>query len=155
MFYEELKGDLFAAECKIPSDAYRYVQCISADCKCGAGIAIEFNKHFNIRDRIPYGLKFARQMGSHTMKMLPCPSIYDTIPVINLITKERYYDKPTYKTMEQVFKMLRSWCDETGISDLYLPKIASGLDGLKWVKVTNRLQWAFRDSDIKLHVFYL
>lgn len=44
MIYQEIKGDLFTA----PEDFY-FVQCISADFACGAGIAMEFNKHFDVK----------------------------------------------------------------------------------------------------------
>jgi hypothetical protein len=47
MFYKEEKRDLFGV-----SDNYYLVQCISADFAMGAGIAVQFNKHFNVKENL-------------------------------------------------------------------------------------------------------
>ena len=45
MIYKYEECDLFC----VPSNYY-LVQCISADFAMGAGIAVQFNKHFNVKE---------------------------------------------------------------------------------------------------------
>lgn len=62
------------------SDKYYLVHCISADLALGAGIAVEFNKRFNLREKlkeIPKEHRYFQQV-----------VLIDK--VFNLITKERY-----------------------------------------------------------------
>lgn len=47
MNYKEVKGDLFTAP-----EAYYLAQCISSDCALAAGIATQFQKKFNLRDKL-------------------------------------------------------------------------------------------------------
>ena len=47
MIYSEEQRDLFSV-----SDDYYLVQCISADFAMGAGIAVQFNEHFNTRENL-------------------------------------------------------------------------------------------------------
>ena len=47
MIYSEEQRDLFSV-----SDDYYLVQCISADFGMGKGIAVDFNKHFDMKNRI-------------------------------------------------------------------------------------------------------
>lgn len=44
--YQEIKKDLFTVD-----DKYYLAHCISSDCKLGAGIAVEFQKRFNLRSK--------------------------------------------------------------------------------------------------------
>ena len=76
------------------NDADAFMQCISSDFACGAGIAIQFNQHFNTRadllktidgvnywDNVSKGYALITQTNN------------ETVPVINLITKRNYYQK--------------------------------------------------------------
>lgn len=47
MFYKEEKRDLFSV-----SDSWYLAQCVSADFAMGAGIAVQFNKHFNVKENL-------------------------------------------------------------------------------------------------------
>ena len=47
MYYKEKFGNLFEL-----GEKYTYVQCISMDLKMGAGIAVQFNRHFNVKSKL-------------------------------------------------------------------------------------------------------
>lgn len=47
MLYSEVKKDLFLTD-----DEYQLVHCISADFAMGKGIAVEFNKKFDMKKKI-------------------------------------------------------------------------------------------------------
>ena len=47
MIYKEEKRDLFSV-----SDSRYLAQCISADFAMGAGIAVQFNKHSNVKGNL-------------------------------------------------------------------------------------------------------
>lgn len=47
MTYKEEKRDLFTVD-----DSYYLAHCISADFKLGAGIAVEFDRHFDLLIKI-------------------------------------------------------------------------------------------------------
>ena len=52
MTYKEEVRDLFS----VPDDYY-FVQCISADFGMGKGIAVEFNKRFDTKNKLIYNNK--------------------------------------------------------------------------------------------------
>ena len=82
MKYTEIKGDLF----KVSGD-YVLAHCISSDAKMGAGIAVQFKKRFDLTNTTRLG----------NTEGLPVGTAFMEGRVINLITKQRYFHKPTYQ----------------------------------------------------------
>lgn len=99
MIYKYEECDLFC----VPS-SYYLVQCISADFAMGAGIAVQFNKHFNVRENLKrrYGNVIAEWDGSWTKGFC----VQDG-RVFNLVTKRNYFHKPTEETMRNALFDLR------------------------------------------------
>jgi len=62
------------------------------------------------------------------------------------VTKERYYQKPTYQSLQVALEKLADRCRADGVADLAMPLIACGLDGLEWDKVSAMIQDVFRDT---------
>ena len=132
MNFIEEKGNLFDVD-----DKYYLVHCISADCKMGAGIAVEFQKRFDLRSQI----------------MVQHPMVYQSVRVgrvFNLITKRHYYGKPTYESMWECLQNTKRQCGELGIKYLAMPEIGCGLDGLKWGRVRNDIKNIFEDTSIEI-----
>ena len=73
MTFTETHGNLFNRKLSHPSEYY--VHCISRDYACGAGIAKEFNKRYNLSLRL---------------QDLPRTSCMIIDDVINLVTKPKY-----------------------------------------------------------------
>lgn len=93
MKYAEIKKDIFS----IQKPCY-YVQCISADFAMGAGIALGFNEHFNMKNKLTAAYPNGYTLTYDDKRMVGDCILMDN--VLNLITKEKYWYKPTYQSME-------------------------------------------------------
>ena len=147
MVYKEEKRDLFS----VPSDYY-LVQCISADFAMGKGIAVEFNKRFDAKNRMLNTYDKNCWYGGGW-----CAPLTPDVPVINLVTKSKYWEKPTYETMREALVALYTifmMSGKTGVK-IAMPKIGCGLDGLEWDRVSKIIQDTFADMDIEILVCYL
>jgi hypothetical protein len=145
MTIREIPGDLFTAK------DVTFIQCISADIACGAGIAVAFNKHFDIKNRIktrlenlPLDYWDEGHMGF---------AILET-PVINLVTKRRYFEKPTETTLKNALMAAVKICQEKDVTAIAMPYIASGLDKMNWkTQVRPAIEEAFAGTNIDIMVY--
>lgn len=146
MVLKEEKGDLFKLDNK-----YALAHCISEDCKMGAGIAVAFDKNFKYMKR--YLLETLEQVPMS----YPCTILYpfSEPKVFNLITKEKYYNKPTYLTIAKCIKDMARICAENNIKYLAMPKIGCGLDRLQWEAVKGIIEEEFKHLDIEIIIRYL
>lgn len=91
MILKEEKRNLFEVDNK-----YYLAHCISEDCAMGAGIAVDFQKKFKLRS-----------------KLLQCDVEYPTCiqigRVFNLITKAKYWHKPTYESLKSAILTMRKF----------------------------------------------
>ena len=145
MILKEEKRDLFKVDGK-----YYLAHCISSDCAMGAGIAVEFQKKYNLK----------RTLLSNGFMHRKHPSCILVNKVFNLITKDLYWHKPTYESLKvSLIKMKEIIQSEkehgVNIEYLAIPKIGSGLDRLQWGKVREIIEDVFKDMDIKILVCYL
>lgn len=145
MIIDEQKGDLFNL-----SKEYTLVHCISEDCAMGAGIAVAFERKFQMRDGL-------RRALARNQKHFPCAILYtgSDQKVINMITKEKYWHKPTYDTFDKALDATVKICKEHAIKKIAMPKIGCGLDRLDWIKVKAIIEEKFKDMDIEIQVRYL
>lgn len=116
------KGDLFElayGECK--------VHCVSADLAMGKGIATEFRKKYGkpVLEKKPRVGECVAQTVKEGGK---------EITIFHLITKEKYYEKPTGETLSAALKSLADKKEEKKFTSLWMPKIGTGLDKLDWEK---------------------
>lgn len=144
MIYKEDVKDLFS----VPEDYY-LAHCISADFGMGKGIVVQFNKRFNMKQKITelYPDGFRDPDGCY--EPIGCVLIDR---VFNLITKKRYFDKPTYYSIEGALYFMREICQDNGIKKVAMPVIGCGLDRLQWDKVSNIIRKMFDDTDIEILV---
>ena len=117
---------------------------ISADFKMGAGIAVEFDKRYHIKDRV-------NQYWPDRPKIVLWPTCFLVDHVFNIITKERYYHKPTYKDMFDGIQHLKVLTDLYRVKCLVIPHIGCGLDRLKWSEVRKMLQSVYQKTNIKIY----
>ena len=134
-------GDLFSA----PSSA-SLAHCISRDCKLGKGIAKIFREKFG-RIREIENCK----AGVGDIAVLPDGSRF----IYNLVTKERYYGKPTYDTLRQSLEKMREHARRSGVTEICMPKIGCGLDLLQWAAVRTLLENVFKEETIHITVYVL
>ncbi len=144
MIYKEEKRDLFSV-----SDDYYLAHCISADFGMGKGIVVEFNKRFNMKYRLQH--KYPNYITVYMSSKVGGDCILED-RVLNLITKERYFHKPTMGTMSAALQKMKDICLEKGISKIAMPTIGAGLDRLNWEDVALQIKQIFRDTEIEILV---
>jgi hypothetical protein len=123
-------------------EKYYLAHCISADAEMGAGIAVEFAKKF----------PKIKMLKNYSILVGVCVKV-DRI--FNLVTKSKYYGKPTYFSLIASLEECRDICIENNIKYLAMPKIGCGLDRLSWGKVREIVQEVFKNTDIEILVCYL
>ncbi len=72
--------------------------------------------------------------------------------VLNLITKKKYYHKPTYQSMLEAITMMKVVCKANNIKKIAMPQIGCGLDQLEWGKVSKIILDVFSGTDIEILV---
>lgn len=144
MTLKEVHQDLFT----VPKD-YCLVHCISADFALGAGIAKEFNKRFDMKRKLQS--KYPDYFDTFVRHRLGGGCIFED-SVLNLVTKERYFEKPSIITMRIALQNMKEICLTNGITKLAMPKIGCGLDRLQWSKVKQNIESIFADTDIEILV---
>lgn len=147
MKFNEQKGNLFELE-----DKYVLAHCISLDCEMGKGIAVEFDKRFS---GMKVWLKRMVRANSYNFPIVIPAYKEDRLRVFNLITKEKYWHKPTYETMIKCIREIAEYCARHNIKYLAIPKIGCGLDRLQWGRVREIIKEEFKDLDIEIEVRYL
>lgn len=137
----EVRGDLFS--CAI-SDSLAH--CISADARMGKGIAILFKTKFG-------GVEEIKSQGQKPggVAILQKGERF----VYYLVTKEKSFHKPTYKTLQSSLEAMRDHCLTHGVKRLSMPKIGCGLDGLQWYRVSGIIGQVFQDTNINVTVYSL
>lgn len=140
----ELKGDLFAC----PAD-YSLAHCISADCRMGRGIAVQFKNRFGGIAELKEQIAVGKEIGKVAILERDGRYIY------YLITKKVYYSKPTYQSLRESLEEMKDHCLNENVSKIALPKIGCGLDCLEWDKVTQILTEVFSATNVELYVYSL
>ena len=109
----------------------------------GAGIAVAFKEKFGgleelRRQRINVGgVGVLRRDGRY---------------IYYLVTKERYSDKPSLKSLEASLVALRERITADGVQRLAMPKLGCGLDGLSWNLVQELVSSVFRQTPVEIQV---
>ena len=139
--YEEIYGNLFNS--KTESIAH----CISSDVKMGKGIAAEFRKKYGGIKKI---LDQKPTMGNICVLRRKNRWIY------YLITKEFYWEKPTYDSVKKCLENMKRHMEEHGVKSLAMPQIGCGLDKLKWESVRKIIKEIFPpDCKINITIYIL
>ena len=136
-----VQGNLFDA----PQNSV-FVQCISADFAMGKGIAVEFNKRFNVKRKITAAYP-CNNWNCHGY-CLPCGN------TMELVTKEHYWGKPTPRTLRESLVDLKNKLSPEQ-TFLVMPKIGCGLDRLEWTEVEKMIREVFSDTCVQITVYGL
>lgn len=144
MVYKEEERDLFS----VPEEYY-LAHCISADFGMRAGIVVAFNENFDMKrilqTKYPKYLQLWQESGC----------LGDCIlegRVLNLITKERCSDFPTYGSLQTALCRCKTICLKEGIKKIAMPLIGCGIDQLKWEHVSEIIKNVFHDTAIEVLV---
>lgn len=139
MIFKIEKGDLFELK-----GTHLLVHCISRDCALGAGIASAFRKYYPdlTRDLSIYIKKTSTERRC----------LLFNGEVANLITKDKYFNKPTYEDLQLALNELRDIVIKKGYAKLAMPRLGCGLDGLSWRIVKKMIIETFNDLNIEIIV---
>ena len=153
MIYKEEKRDLFT----LPGE-YMLAHCISADYALGAGIAKIFRDELKVKEAL---LKLGNKNcwdGKGRCEIVRVKNVSgEEVYVANLITKCRYFQKPTYGSLEESLIDMKQKLtfDFPEIRKIGMPLIGCGLDRLQWDKVSGIIKQIFEDTDFEIKVCYL
>ena len=141
-----VKGDLFTAP-----KSFSLCHCISADFALGAGIAKKFAE-MGVRDEL---IKcYGKAKPYYLLGECLFTTATEWYGEYSLVTKYKYYHKPTYETLRKCLVDLR-WNCEFGVhkETIAMPKIGCGLDKLEWTEVEKIIRDVFKDTDIEIVVY--
>lgn len=145
MTLKEIKIDLFEYEPTMQN--FYYLHCVSRDFALGLGIAKSFRNKFNLtKEVLTKGIIFN--------------NLSLTSNVFNLITKSKYWQKPTYDSLRNALISVKKTIfalngNNTRDTQLIMPKIGCGLDKLMWKNVKNIIKEVFDDTELDIVICYL
>lgn len=141
----------------IKEDIFKYIEehkeennlvlmhCISSDLNMGAGIAR------TIRDKFDEKSKLSQDFGEQKWEGTGFALVHErkdlNLTIVNLVTKQYYYLKPTYKNLEESLDDAFSQLNKA--SKIVMPLIGCGLDKLDWARVQGILL-KYSDFDITI-----
>ncbi|XP_071529624.1 ADP-ribose glycohydrolase OARD1-like [Panulirus ornatus] len=135
----EVRGDLFTCP-----DGTSLAHCISQDIRMGKGIAYVFKAKFGgVQELTDQGKK------PGDVAVLKRGQKY----VYALVTKERYWHKPTYLSVRSSLQAMKRHSLQHNVGAIAMPRIGCGRDGLVWDRVREILTDVFKDTDIKISVY--
>jgi O-acetyl-ADP-ribose deacetylase (regulator of RNase III) len=129
------QGNLFELD-----ERYFLAHCISQDLKMGKGIAVEFKSKFQL------GEKFRKVRSVEIGQAILLDRVF------NLITKRKFWEKPSYETLQNALNDMKQQCFANNIQYLGLPKLGCGLDGLDWNKVKKMIERTFDGTNIDVQI---
>ena len=73
--------------------------------------------------------------------------------IYNLVTKERFCDKPDQSTLSKTLETIKIHASTNGVSTIAKPKLGGGLDQMIWQEVVKLLRDIFADVDEQIVVY--
>ncbi|KAK3913060.1 ADP-ribose glycohydrolase OARD1 [Frankliniella fusca] len=120
--------------------------CVSADGRMGAGLAKTLQGYFNLRAQF---LSTPRGVG-YAVALRRGPRF-----IVNLVTKEHYYDLPTLADFEESIVNLRRFLRFNNIRELAIPELGSGLDRLNPNDVLNIINDLLKFEPVTVYMYHL
>jgi O-acetyl-ADP-ribose deacetylase (regulator of RNase III) len=140
----EIVGDLFT--CLTEEPKYSLGHCVSSDFEMGKGIAVSFRQRFGCLEELR---NLGLQVGGAAVIVLNDRFIY------YLVTKARYWEKPSYETLKSSLEKMKSHALSQGVTQICLPRIGCGLDKLEWSVVRSIIDDLFRETNVFIKIYYL
>lgn len=137
----EHKGDLFSCP-----DTDSLAHCVSRDLHMGKGIAKIFKKEFGHE-----GLLREQDKNVGEVAVLKHKDRF----VYYLITKVKYFFRPTNDALEASLKSMKEHCIAHNVKSVSMPRIGCGLDRLDWSDIEGILIKLFKDTDIVINIYSL
>lgn len=140
--YREIKGNLFTAKA-----GWVFAHCVSQDAAMSAGIALQF------RNRYPKMPQYVRENATRYPSVIRY--VKDGRVIYNLVTKARYYNKPSRHDFAKAVELLFNELKQHGETKIMLPLIGAGLDQLPWAFTRTQLETLSNKYRVNVVVVYL
>ena len=75
--------------------------------------------------------------------------------IFNLVTRERFSDKPNLSTLSKTLEEMKIHANTKGVSTIAIPKLRCGLDRMNWLEVVKLLCDIFAYADVQIVVYTL
>ena len=75
--------------------------------------------------------------------------------IYNLVTNERFCDKPNLSTLSKRLEATKIYASTKGVSTIAIPKLGCGLDQMNWQEVVKILRDIFAYADVQIVVYTL
>lgn len=155
MKFKEEQRDLFSVNTETTEVPYCLAHCISADFGMFGGIVVEFNRRWDMKNRLiqKYGNQ-EQQFSIAEAAVFPEIVHHNGVltTVYNLVTKPTVSDKPTYRSLKSAIELMRDHMIPMGYTKLAIPLLGCGIDGLEWDKVKDIIQEVFEDTNVEILV---
>lgn len=125
---------------------YPIAHCISADCAMKKGLALSIKQKFGRISRLK-----RQKAAPGQIAVLKCGTTW----IINLVTKSKFYEKPTPDTLHSSLVHMKHFMNQQGLRLVCIPKIATGRDKMPWSLVEQLLKNVFDNSNILIIVHTL
>ena len=136
--YQEVIGNVFDSKDSI-------AHCVSADFKMSAGTALHFKRKFPTK----YPTDLDHSFIPLWPQWLPETRRY----LYHLVTKQKYFEKPSYSTLRASLERTRTHAENNSIPKISMPCIR--LDQLDCDEVKLLIQETFRTSPVQVVVYIL
>ena len=150
MKYQEKHIDLFTVN-KHNQEPYCLAQCISQDMAMAGGIALEFNKHYNVKNRLTAKYK-DKPVYVNSVLPLKEHSLGGEFVIFNLVTKAYVGDLPEYDALCCALINMSLYMTEHNLTKLAIPKLGCGIDRLEWERVKRIIKLVFEKLPIEVLV---
>lgn len=141
MDYNESVGSILS----VPQ-GYYLAHCISADFTLGAGLALNIDRNYNMREKLESFYNMGNGQYSYVGRALLVDNVF------NLVTKETYKDKPTYEDLRSAIEDMAVQMDELHVKKLAIPLLGCGRDHLDWETVKDIIFEVFEEKDVEISV---
>ena len=146
---DEFLQIIYGTEASIIQQLNSIGHCISADARMSKGFA----------DFLLYrilGLRSTcRKAKLLTGRVFPFWDSTGKRYIYNLVTKERFCDKPSLSALSKTLEAMKSHASMNGVSTIAIPKLGCGLDQMNWQEVAKLLRDIFAYADVQLVVHTL
>lgn len=138
-----INNNLFETDENLFNIKDNYAHCVSKDFEMSSGIAKQFKQQFNQVD-------YLKSLNKNITEI--CELDNKNFKIYYLITKENYWEKPTYENVYLTLQNLKTKLLQNNIKSVTVPKIGCGLDNLKWHKIRTMLRFVFSKTNIKVTI---
>lgn len=128
------------------------IHAVSEDGEFGAGLSKQIEEVYSVKK------EFREKVQKYKESRGNCPLVAvkrDKRTIINVITKKRYFDKPTPMEVKRSLEDLKRWLDFFKIKEWCLPEFSCGRDQLDYDKVIDFITEIFGKSEMTIYMYHL